>query len=56
VGGVSFGAHESQSRLWENHVGRSRAFWANHMDDIRAAYPGLLDDVTAEEFYRAVNR
>ncbi len=56
VGGVSFGAHESQSRLWENHVGRSRAFWTNHMGDIRAAYPGLLDDVTAEEFYRAVNR
>lgn len=56
VGGVSFGAHESQSRLWENHVGRSRAFWANHMSDIRAAYPGTLDDVTDEEFYRAVNR
>jgi carboxypeptidase Taq len=56
VGGVSFGAHESQSRLWENHVGRSRAFWANHMDEARAAYPGLLDDVDAEEFYRAVNR
>ena len=56
VGGVSFGAHESQSRLWENHVGRSRAFWFNHMDEIRAAYPGLLDDVDAEEFYRAVNR
>ncbi|SDX60209.1 carboxypeptidase M32 [Roseicitreum antarcticum] len=55
VGGVSFGAHESQSRLWENHVGRSRAFWANHMDDIRAAHPGLLDDVTPEEFYRAIN-
>lgn len=56
VGGVSFGAHESQSRLWENHVGRSRAFWANHMEDIRAAYPGALDDVSDEEFYRAVNR
>ena len=56
VGGVSFGAHESQSRLWENHVGRSRAFWANHMDDIRSAYPGTLNDVSEEEFYRAVNR
>jgi len=56
VGGVSFGAHESQSRLWENHVGRSRAFWSNHMGDIRAAYPGLLDDVSEEEFYRAINR
>jgi carboxypeptidase Taq len=56
VGGVSFGAHESQSRLWENHVGRSRAFWANHIDEIRAVYPGKLDDVSAEEFYRAINR
>ncbi len=56
VGGVSFGAHESQSRLWENHVGRSRAFWSNHLPELRAAYPGLIDDVTPEEFYRAVNR
>ena len=56
VGGVSFGAHESQSRLWENHVGRSRAFWRNHMDDIRAAYPDTLDDVEPEAFYRAINR
>lgn len=56
VGGVSFGAHESQSRLWENHVGRSRAFWHNHFPDIQAAYPGTLDDVSAEEFYRAINR
>lgn len=56
VGGVSFGAHESQSRLWENHVGRSRAFWDNHMGDIRAAYPGVLDDVSEDEFYRAINR
>ncbi len=56
VGGVSFGAHESQSRLWENHVGRSRAFWSNHFGDIQAAYPGLLDDVSEEEFYRAINR
>lgn len=56
VGGVSFGAHESQSRLWENHVGRSRAFWTNHFADIQAAYPGVLDDVSTEEFYRAINR
>lgn len=56
VSGVSFGAHESQSRLWENHVGRSRAFWENHFGEIRAAYPGTLDDVSATEFYRAINR
>lgn len=56
VGGVSFGAHESQSRLWENHVGRSRLFWRNHFADIQKTYPDQLGDVTDEEFYRAVNR
>src|SRR3569623_1368191 len=42
VGGVSFGAHESQSRLWENHVGRSPEFWAQHVAAARAAYPEQL--------------
>lgn len=56
VGGTSFGAHESQSRLWENHVGRSRGFWQRHMADLQADIPGHYDDVTAEEFYRGVTR
>ena len=56
VGGTSFGAHESQSRLWENHVGRSRSFWQRHMDDLRSDVPGVYDDVTAEEFYKGVTR
>ncbi len=56
VGGVSFGAHESQSRLWENHVGRSAAFWANHFGTLRDAFPDQLADVSAEEFHAAVNR
>jgi carboxypeptidase Taq len=56
VGGVSFGAHESQSRLWENHVGRARAFWDIHFADAQAAFPEQLADVTAEEFWRGVNR
>jgi carboxypeptidase Taq len=56
VGGVSFGAHESQSRLWENHVGRSAAFWANHFGALRDAFPDQLADVSAEEFHAAVNR
>ncbi|WP_062013578.1 carboxypeptidase M32 [Aureimonas sp. AU4] len=56
VGGVSFGAHESQSRLWENHVGRSRPFWQRHFPQAQATYPEQLGDVSAEEFYRAVNR
>ena len=56
VGGASYGTHESQSRLWENRVGRSRAFWTLHFPRLRAAFPEQLADVSAEEFYRAVNR
>lgn len=56
VGGVSFGAHESQSRLWENQVGRSREFWANHFGEARQAFPDQLADVTEDEFFRAINR
>ncbi|WP_275693100.1 carboxypeptidase M32 [Devosia lacusdianchii] len=56
VGGVSFGAHESQSRLWENHVGRSREFWEVNFPEAQKFYPDQLSDVTAEEFFRAVNR
>ncbi|MEZ5777027.1 MAG: carboxypeptidase M32 [Paracoccaceae bacterium] len=56
VGGASFGMHESQSRLWENRVGRSRRFWELHFDDLRDHFPEQLSDVAAEEFWRAVNR
>jgi carboxypeptidase Taq len=56
VGGVSFGAHESQSRLWENHVGRSREFWQINFAEAQAFYPQQLADVTPEEFFRAINR
>jgi carboxypeptidase Taq len=56
VGGVSFGAHESQSRLWENQIGRSRQFWALHYEELRATFPTQLADVTEAEFHRAVNR
>jgi carboxypeptidase Taq len=56
VGGTSFGAHESQSRLWENHVGRSRPFWDLHFADLQQAFAPSLDDVDAEAFYRAVTR
>jgi carboxypeptidase Taq len=56
VGGVSFGAHESQSRLWENFIARSRPFWDVHFETVREVFPEQLSDVTAEEFWRAVNR
>ncbi|MCU4717996.1 carboxypeptidase M32 [Halapricum hydrolyticum] len=47
--------HESQSRLWENHVGRSRPFWELIEEDVRGAFDGL-EDVDGEAFYRAANR
>ncbi len=56
VSGVSFGAHESQSRLFENHVGRSREFWDLNFPDARAAFPDQLGDIDAETFWRGVNR
>lgn len=54
-GGVSAGVHESQSRLWENLVGRSRAFWTAYFPAFRDAFPEQLADVTEDEMYRAVN-
>jgi carboxypeptidase Taq len=56
VGGTSFGAHESQSRLWENHIVRSRTFWRLHFPDLQRHFPDQLGDVSPEEFYRAVTR
>lgn len=52
---VSLGIHESQSRLWENFVGRSREFWTCHWDEVRAMFPEALGDVTLDQFYGAVN-
>ncbi|KAB0266373.1 carboxypeptidase M32 [Microvirga brassicacearum] len=56
VGGTSFGAHESQSRLWENHVVRSRTFWRLHFPELQRRFSDQLGDVSAEEFYCAVTR
>ena len=56
VGGVSYGTHESQSRLWENMVGRSRMFWQRRLARLREFFPDQLADVDVEMFYRAINR
>jgi carboxypeptidase Taq len=55
VGGTSYGAHESQSRLFENHVGRSAAFWRSRYPDLVAAFP-VFADVPLTEFLSAVTR
>lgn len=55
-GGASLGVHESQSRLWENMVGRSRAFWNHFFPRLQAACPDQLASVSAAAFYAAINR
>lgn len=55
VGGTSFGMHESQARLWENRVGRSRQFWERHFGALRDQFPEQLADVSVGDFWRAVN-
>lgn len=54
--GTSAGVHESQSRLWENLVGRSRPFWEHFYPRIQEYFPSQLGAVPLDEFYRAVNR
>ena len=54
--GTSLGVHESQSRLWENLVGRSRRFWQYYYPALRATFPEQLADIDLETFYRAINR
>ena len=55
-GGASLGVHESQSRLWENMVGRSRQFWEHFFPRLQAACPAQLGSVTAAAFHSAINR
>jgi len=56
AGGTSAGVHESQSRLWENLVGRSRPFWQHYYPQLQAAFPDQLGAVPLDTFYRAINK
>ncbi|MWC28155.1 carboxypeptidase M32 [Paenibacillus sp. MMS18-CY102] len=53
--GTSMGIHESQSRFWENVIGRSRPFWERYYGDLTSRFPGQLDHVPVDDFYRATN-
>ena len=53
---ASLSIHESQSRLWENHVGRSLPFWKYHFPRLQAVFPGQLGGISTEAFYRGINR
>src|SRR5260370_14734841 len=56
AGGASMGAHESQSRLWENNIGRSLPFWRGQFAVVREAYPQHFANTDVETFTRALNR
>lgn len=53
---VSLGIHESQSRLWENCVGRSRPFWKFFYPILQQTFPDQLREVSPNRFYAAINR
>lgn len=55
-GGTSSGVHESQSRTWENLIGRSRDFWEFFYPLLREEFPHRLQEVPLDRFYRAVNK
>jgi len=52
---ASLGIHESQSRLWENQVGRSRPFWEHFFPRARQTFPEALAEVALEDFLLAIN-
>jgi carboxypeptidase Taq len=52
---VSLGIHESQSRLWENLVGRGRAFWRHFFPAAQQSFPSALADESLDRFYFAIN-
>ena len=55
-GPASLGIHESQSRLWENLVGRSRPFWRFFYPRVQQTFPEQLADVEVDRFFAAINR
>ena len=54
--GVSSGFHESQSRMWENLVGRNLSTWRHFYPQLREAFPSSFADVPLETFHRALNK
>ncbi|MCB0104063.1 MAG: carboxypeptidase M32, partial [Anaerolineales bacterium] len=55
-GGTSLAVHESQSRMWENLVGRSLPFWEHFFPELQKTFPKQLDGMSANTFYKAVNK
>ncbi len=55
-GGASLGIHESQSRMWENLVGRSLPFWQHFYPKLQGRFPAQLGNVSLNQFYRGINK
>ncbi len=55
-GGTSMGIHESQSRFYENIIGRSKAFWEVHYPKFKELFPKELKDISLDDFHRATNK
>src|SRR4029079_18403168 len=53
---VSLGIHESQSRMWENMVGRSEGFWLHFYPELQSTFRDAFNGVSLETFRRAINR
>ena len=55
-GGASLAVHESQSRMWENLVGRSLPFWEHFYPSLKKTFASQLDGVSLKSFYKAINK
>jgi len=53
---LSLGIHESQSRLWENNVGRSYSFWEHNYPVLQNLYPEHLSTIRLDDFYKGINK
>jgi len=53
---ASLGIHESQSRLWENNVGRGKQFWHHFYPALQQYFPQQLSDVSVDAFYKGMNK
>jgi len=52
---LTLGIHESQSRLWENNVGRSLGYWKNNFKNLQKTFSENLSEYSTEDFYNAMN-
>lgn len=56
TGGASLALHESQSRMWENLVGRSLPFWQHFYPRLQEIFPSQLSNISLETFYKGINK